>query len=112
MPTLSDKKSWTFVSGIKLPGIDYLKMYAPNGTILSVPEIAESIGMIDGNIMQQEDVIDLFMSYAYSEYQSVKDAEKALDQMKEDGTKSTAVANYYTKEQGAKILITTWCVGA
>ena len=79
MPTLSDKKSWTFVSGIKLPGIDYLKMYAPNGTILSVPEIAESIGMIDGNIMQQEDVIDLFMSYAYSEYQSVKDAEKALD---------------------------------
>lgn len=110
MPTLSDKKSWTFVSGIKLPGIDYLKMYAPNGTILSVPEIAESIGMIDGNIMQQEDVIDLFMSYAYSEYQSVKDAEKALDQMNEDGTKSTAVANYYTKEQGAKFssLLGVW----
>lgn len=110
MPTLSDKKSWTFVSGIKLPGIDYLKMYAPNGTILSVPEIAESIGMIDGNIMQQEDVIDLFMSYAYSEYQSVKDAEKALDQMKEDGTKSTAVANYYTKEQGARFssLLGVW----
>lgn len=110
MPTLSDKKSWTFVSGIKLPGIDYLKMYAPNGTILSVPEIAESIGMIDGNIMQQEDVIDLFMSYAYSEYQSVKDAEKALDQMSEDGTKSTAVANYYTKEQGARFssLLGVW----
>lgn len=110
MPTLSDKKSWTFVSGIKLPGIDYLKMYAPNGTILSVPEIAESIGMIDGNIMQQEDVIDLFMSYAYSEYQSVKDAEKALDQMNEDGTKSTAVANYYTKEQGARFssLLGVW----
>lgn len=110
MPTLSDKKSWTFVSGIKLPGIDYLKMYAPNGTILSVPEIAESIGMIDGNIMQQEDVIDLFMSYAYSEYQSVKDAEKALDQMNEDGTKSTAVVNYYTKEQGARFssLLGVW----
>lgn len=110
MPTLSDKKSWTFVSGIKLPGIDYLKMYAPNGTILSVPEIAESIGMIDGNIMQQEDVVDLFMSYAYSEYQSVKDAEKALDQMNEDGTKSTAVANYYTKEQGARFssLLGVW----
>lgn len=110
MPTLSDKKSWTFVSGIKLPGIDYLKMYAPNGTILSVPEIAESIGMIDGNIMQQEDVIDLFMSYAYSEYQSIKDAEKALDQMNEDGTKSTAVANYYTKEQGARFssLLGVW----
>lgn len=110
MPTLSDKKSWTFVSGIKLPGIDYLKMYAPNGTILSVPEIAESIGMIDGNIMQQEDVIDLFMNYAYSEYQSVKDAEKALDQMNEDGTKSTAVANYYTKEQGARFssLLGVW----
>lgn len=110
MPTLSDKKSWTFVSGIKLPGIDYLKMYAPNGTILSVPEIAESIGMIDGNIMQQEDVIDLFMSYAYSEYQSVKDAEKALDQMNENGTKSTAVANYYTKEQGARFssLLGVW----
>lgn len=110
MPTLSDKKSWTFISGIKLPGIDYLKMYAPNGTILSVPEIAESIGMIDGNIMQQEDVIDLFMSYAYSEYQSVKDAEKALDQMNEDGTKSTAVANYYTKEQGARFssLLGVW----
>lgn len=110
MPTLSDKKSWTFVSGIKLPGIDYLKMYAPNETILSVPEIAESIGMIDGNIMQQEDVIDLFMSYAYSEYQSVKDAEKALDQMNEDGTKSTAVANYYTKEQGARFssLLGVW----
>lgn len=110
MPTLSDKKSWTFVSGIKLPGIDYLKMYAPNGTILSVPEIAESIGMIDGNIMQQEDVIDLFMSYAYSEYQSVKDAEKALDQMNEDGTKYTAVTNYYTKEQGARFssLLGVW----
>lgn len=110
MPTLSDKKSWTFVSGIKLPGIDYLKMYAPNGTILSVPEIAESIGMIDGNIMQQEDVIDQFISYAYSEYQAVKDAEKALDQMKKDGTKSTAVANYYTKEQGARFssLLGVW----
>lgn len=110
MPTLSDKKSWTFVSGIKLPGIDYLKMYAPNGTILSVPEIAESIGMIDGNIMQQEDVIDQFISYAYSEYQAVKDAEKALDQMKKDGTKDTAVANYYTKEQGARFssLLGVW----
>lgn len=110
MPTLSDKKSWTFVSGIKLPGIDYLKMYAPNGTILSIPEIAESIGMIDGNIMQQEDVIDQFISYAYSEYQAVKDAEKALDQMKKDGTKSTAVANYYTKEQGARFssLLGVW----
>ena len=110
MPTLSDKKSWTFVSGIKLPGIDYLKMYAPNGTILSVPEIAESIGMIDGNIMQQEDVIDQFINYAYSEYQAVKDAEKALDQMKKDGTKDTAVANYYTKEQGARFssLLGVW----
>lgn len=110
MPTLSDKKSWTFVSGIKLPGIDYLKMYAPNGTILSVPEIAESIGMIDGNIMQQEDVIDQFISYAYSEYQAVKDAEKALDQMKKDGTKDTAVVNYYTKEQGARFssLLGVW----
>lgn len=110
MPTLSDKKSWTFVSGIKLPGIDYLKMCAPNGTILSVPEIAESIGMIDGNIMQQEDVIDQFISYAYSEYQAVKDAEKALDQMKKDGTKDTAVANYYTKEQGARFssLLGVW----
>lgn len=110
MPTLSDKKSWTFVSGIKLPGIDYLKMYAPNGTILSVPEIAESIGMIDGNIMQQEDVIDQFISYAYSEYQAVKDAEKALDQMKKDGAKDTAVANYYTKEQGARFssLLGVW----
>lgn len=110
MPTLSDKKSWTFVSGIKLPGIDYLKMYAPDGTILSVPEIAESIGMIDGNIMQQEDVIDQFISYAYSEYQAVKDAEKALDQMKKDGTKDTAVANYYTKEQGARFssLLGVW----
>lgn len=110
MPTLSDKKSWTFVSGIKLPGIDYLKMYAPNGTILSVPEIAESIGMIDGNIMQQEDVIDQFINYAYSEYQAVKDAEKALDQMEKDGTKDTAVANYYTKEQGARFssLLGVW----
>lgn len=110
MPTLSDKKSWTFVSGIKLPGIDYLKMYAPNGTILSVPEMAESIGMIDGNIMQQEDVIDQFINYAYSEYQAVKDAEKALDQMKKDGTKDTAVANYYTKEQGARFssLLGVW----
>lgn len=42
MPTLSDKKTWLYIDGIKLPGLDYSDTVDDNGNI--VPMAAEKLG--------------------------------------------------------------------
>ena len=61
-------------------------------------------------LSQDQDVIDRFMSYALSEYRSVKKADVDLDTMDANGTRNSDVDNYYTKEQGAKFasLLGVW----
>jgi len=119
MPTLSDKKTWLYIDGIKLPGLDYSDTVDDNGNV--VPMAAEKLGdqfivsadpmsQLDNVLSQREDVIDQFISYAYSEYESVKKADRDLDEMEKNGTKSDEVANYYKNEQGARFgsLLGVW----
>lgn len=119
MPTLSDKKTWLYIDGIKLPGLDYSDTVDDNGN--TVPMAAEKLGdqfiisadpmsQLDNVLSQREDVIDQFISYAYSEYESVKKADRDLDEMEKNGTKSDEVANYYKNEQGARFgsLLGVW----
>ena len=35
-PTMSDKKNWTYLSGIKLPGLDYSSIIGSDGNITSM----------------------------------------------------------------------------
>ena len=110
MPTLSDKKTWVYVDGIKLPGLDYSGTVDDAGNTVAMA--AETLGdqfvisadpmsQLDEVLSQKEDVVDRFISYAISEYQSVKKADRDLDEMEANGTKGEEVANYYNKEQGA-----------
>jgi len=59
------------------------------------------MSQLDEVLSQKEDVVDRFISYAMSEYQSIKKADRDLDEMEANGTKGEEVANYYNKEQGA-----------
>lgn len=119
MPTLSDKKTWLYIDGIKLPGLDYSNTVDDNGN--TTPFAAEKLGdqfvvsadpmsQLDNVLSQREDVIDQFISYAYSEYEAVKKADRDLDEMEKNGTKRDEVANYYKSEQGAKFgsLLGVW----
>ena len=119
MPTLSDKKTWLYIDGIKLPGLDYNNTVDDNGN--TTPFAAEQLGdqfvisadpmsQLDNILSQREDVVDQFISYAYSEYEAVKKADRDLDEMEKNGTKSDEVANYYKSEQGAKFssLLGVW----
>lgn len=117
MPTLSDKKTWMYLYGIKLPGLDYSNTVDDDGNVVPFSTIgdqfvipADGISQYENMLTQDKAVIDQFISYALSEYASVKKADADLDQMERDGTKSSEVANYYTKEQGAKFssLIGVW----
>jgi Ca2+-binding EF-hand superfamily protein len=119
MPTLSDKKTWLYVDGVKLPGLDYNNTVDDNGN--TTPFAAEQLGdqfvisadpmsQLDNVLSQREDVVDQFISYAYSEYEAIKKADRDLDEMEKNGTKSDEVANYYKSEQGAKFssLLGVW----
>ena len=117
MPTLSDKKTWVYLTGVKLPGLDYENSIDQNGNPTPLNNIGDQfviskdpISQIENMLSQDEQVIQRFISYAISEYQSVKKADADLDQMEADGTKDSDVANYYTKEQGAKFssLLGVW----
>lgn len=119
MPTLSDKKTWLYVDGVKLPGLDYNNTVDDDGN--TTPFAAEQLGdqfvisadpmsQLDNVLSQREDVVDQFISYAYSEYEAIKKADRDLDEMEKNGTKSDEVANYYKSEQGAKFssLLGVW----
>ena len=119
MPTLSDKKTWLYVDGIKLPGLDYSNTIDDNGNTIpmSVEQLGDQfvispdpISQLDNVLSQKEEVIDQFISYAYSEYEAIKKADRDIDQMEKNGTKSEEVENYYRKDQGAKFssLLGVW----
>lgn len=97
--TLSDKKKYCYITGVKLPGIDYTQMRKANGNyidldlakyLISVPdEVASSVY----TIQQRQDVVDQFISYAKAEYESILRNGVRLN----DG--HTEVANFDTDEQ-------------
>lgn len=119
MPTLSDKKTWMYLDGIKLPGLDYTGTIDSKGNTIAfdINDIGDQFvitkdpkSQIENMLSQRQDVIDQFISYAISEYKSILKADADLDQMEKDGTKDTEVDNYYNKEQGARFssLLGVW----
>lgn len=117
MPTLSDKKTYFYIKGVQLPGLDYTGTIGNEGQILPFANLGDQfviskdpISQLENMLSQNPLVIDQFIKYAYSEYYSIKKADADLDQMEKDGTKSSEVSNFYTKEQGAKFssLLGVW----
>lgn len=123
-PTMSDKKSYygVHLKGIRIPGIDYSHMYDNSGKVV-----------VDGNalgdqvkngsysydiagfdtpiVMQRQDVIDQFLSYAYAERESIIKTINAMSEMTEE-EKKKAVENFYTSQNGARFssLLGIWPV--
>ena len=123
-PTMSDKKSYygVHLKGIRIPGIDYSHMYDNSGKVI-----------VDGNalgdqvrngsysydiagfdtpvVMQRQDVIDQFLSYAYAERESIIKTINAMSEMTEE-EKKKAVKNFYTSQNGARFssLLGIWPV--
>lgn len=117
MPTLSDKKTWVYIDGIHLPGLNYGNIVDNDGNVIAMENLGDqfiipkdSISQFENMLSYNSDVISRFISYALSEYQSVLKADRDLERMEKDGSKSIEVDNYYTKEQGAKFssLIGVW----
>ena len=72
--TLSDKKKYVWISGIKLPGLDYTDILDSEGNILPNAQnaIQKTHSERDGGIDQLDSVVSQFLSYAMSEYESIK----------------------------------------
>lgn len=91
-PTMSDKKTWVFLDGIKLPGINYKEGAAKK----NLPVI--SVTMVDGkekvNIRFPNNVLDQFREYAMCEYKAIKEA---IDM---DLNPEEIIANFDNKDQG------------
>ena len=117
MPTLSDKKTWLYIDGIKLPGLDYADAVDKDGNPTPFNNLGDifviskdPVSQLDNMLSADPEVISRFISYAMTEYKSVLKADADLDQMEKDGTKSSEVDNFYNKEQGARFssLIGVW----
>lgn len=91
-PTMSDKKTWVFLDGIKLPGINYKEGAAKK----NLPIISAT--MVDGkeqiNIRFPNNVLDQFREYAMCEYKAIKEA---IDM---DLKPEEVIANFDNKDQG------------
>lgn len=123
-PTMSDKKSYygVHLKGIRIPGIDYSHMYDNSGKVV-VDGNALGDQVIDGSysydiagfdtpvVMQRQDVIDQFLSYAYAERESIIKTINAMSEMTEE-EKKKAVKNFYTSQNGARFssLLGIWPV--
>lgn len=123
-PTMSDKKSYygVHLKGIRIPGIDYSHMYDNSGKVV-VDGNALGDQVIDGSysydiagfdtpvVMQRQDVIDQFLSYAYAERESIIKTINAMSEMTEE-EKKNAVKNFYTSQNGARFssLLGIWPV--
>lgn len=123
-PTMSDKKSYygVHLKGIRIPGIDYSHMYDNSGKVV-VDGNALGDQVIDGSysydiagfdtpvVMQRQDVIDQFLSYAYAERESIIKTINAMAEMTEE-EKKKAVKNFYTSQNGARFssLLGIWPV--
>lgn len=62
-PTMSDKKTWVYLKGIELPGIDHHASYS-----------SQTLNLLDsdGSFSQLDNVVQQFLEYAQTEYMSVK----------------------------------------
>lgn len=123
-PTMSDKKSYygVHLKGIRIPGIDYSHMYDNSGKVV-VDGNALGDQVRDGSysydiagfdtpvVMQRQDVIDQFLSYAYAERESIIKTINAMSEMTEE-EKKNAVKNFYTSQNGARFssLLGIWPV--
>ncbi len=108
--TLSDKKKYCYITGVKLPGIDYTEMQKAENPIIDLNAASQKIFVPDNisssvyTIQQREDVVNQFLSYAISEYQSILRNAERID----DGHRK--VANFDTNEQSVKFssLLGVW----
>ena len=89
---MSDKKTWVFLDGVKLPGINYKEGAAKK----NLPIISAT--MVDGkeqiSIRFPDNVLDQFREYAMCEYKAIKEA---IDM---DLKPEEVIANFDNKDQG------------
>ena len=96
-PTFSDKKNYIYITGVKLPGLDYSDPTTLGNQKVIVPDGKTSIYY---QLTQREDVIDQMISYAMTEYESVKRGIEQLETV--SGNPDSQIENYHTKEQCAR----------
>ena len=94
--TLSDKKKYVYIQGIKLPGLDYSSVLDSEGNPIpdAINAIQKTHSPKDGGIDQLDSVVTQFLSYAKSEYESIKSvAEKNINvkNFKEQGKRFSSL---------------------
>lgn len=101
--TLSDKKKYVYISGIKLPGLDYAGLNKSKEAVVDVARLASqqiftpSAGVTAWyDIQQLPEVVEQMRSYAISEYQSI------LQQLDKQNDGHRKVDNFDTKKQSVK----------
>lgn len=112
-PTRADKKSYSALRGVKLPGIDYTlskdydKHVIANPTASQLSEVP--ITFKDKHLPHDivtipNDVLDQFIRYAYAERASVLKARDEIQKIEQDESIdiNDCVVNYYNKRQGAR----------
>lgn len=74
--TLSDKKKYLYITGVELPGIDYSRQIDTDGNIVPNVDGAQQKAHSpkEGGLDQLDSVVTQFLSYAISEYESIKHA--------------------------------------
>lgn len=78
MPTLSDKSSWGFISGIPLPGLKFTRIVDGGQTATIKCNAVE-----EGDIIPDE-VVEQMLEYALCEYRSVKNVLTQIESMSEE----------------------------
>lgn len=109
--TLSDKKKYVYITGVKLPGVDYSAINKSKTPVIDVANLASQQIFVPSegisntyDIQQLEDVVEQMRSYAISEYQSIlAQADKLNDGHRE-------IANFDDKGQGLRFssLLGVW----
>lgn len=101
--TLSDKKKYVYISGIKLPGLDYTDLNKSKDTMVDVAKFASqqiftpSVGVTAWyDIQQLPEVVEQMRSYAISEYQSI------LQQFEKQNDGHRKVDNFDTENQAVR----------
>lgn len=119
MLTLSDKKKYEYVDGVKLPGFDFVALDSKSKEIAeeASKKLSEHIiikpNKLSNNyyaVQQNQDIVDQMISYAKCEYEAIKKAGAEIDELEKQGILDQSVVNYYTQQQGAKFssLLGVW----
>lgn len=96
-PTMSDKKTWVYLNGVELPGLDHKSAYGA--------QALNSLGS-DGFFTQIDSVAEQFLEYAQTEYMSVKRTiEQAENLPNEEKVKNFHKASVRLKRNGEEIKI-------